>query len=31
MPMCVLNQMQSFGFPSYKGKNTIASWSMSFR
>jgi hypothetical protein len=31
MPMCVLNQMQSFGFPQYKGKNTIASWSMSFR
>jgi hypothetical protein len=31
MPVCVLNQMQSFGFPSYKGKNTIASWSMSFR
>jgi hypothetical protein len=31
MPMCVLNQMQSFGFPAYKGKNTIASWSMSFR
>ena len=31
MPMCILNQMQSFGFPAYKGKNTIASWSMSFR
>jgi hypothetical protein len=31
MPMCMLNQMQSFGFPAYKGKNTIASWSMSFR
>jgi hypothetical protein len=31
MPMCVLSQMQSFGFPAYKGKNTIASWSMSFR
>jgi serine/threonine-protein kinase len=31
MPMCVLNQMQSFGFPAYKGKNTIAGWSMSFR
>jgi serine/threonine protein kinase len=30
-PVCILNQMQSFGFPSYKGKNTIASWSMSFR
>lgn len=31
MPMCVLSQLQSFGFPAYKGKNTIASWSMSFR
>ncbi len=31
MSVCVLNQMQSFGFPQYKGKNTIASWSMSFR
>jgi len=31
LPMCILNQMQSFGFPSYKGKNTIASWSMSIR
>jgi len=31
MPMCVLNQMRTFRFPSYKGKNTIASWSMSFR
>ncbi len=31
MPVCVLNQMQSFGFPAYRGKNTIASWSMSFR
>ena len=31
MPVCVLNQMQTFGFPQYKGKNTIASWSMSFR
>ena len=31
MPVCILNQMQSFGFPSYKGINTIASWSMSFR
>jgi eukaryotic-like serine/threonine-protein kinase len=30
-PVCVLNQMQSFGFPPYKGKSTIASWSMSFR
>ncbi|HEX7599156.1 MAG TPA: serine/threonine-protein kinase [Polyangia bacterium] len=28
---CVFNQMQGFGFPSYKGKNTIASWSMSIR
>ena len=31
MPVCVLNQMQTFGFPAYKGKNTIATWSMSFR
>ena len=31
IPVCILNQMQSFGFPSYKGKNTIAGWSMSFR
>jgi hypothetical protein len=31
MPMCILSQMQSFPFPSYKGRNTIASWSMSFR
>jgi hypothetical protein len=31
MPICVLNQMQTFGFPAYKGKNTIANWSMSFR
>lgn len=31
LAMCILNQMQSFSFPSYKGKNTIASWSMSFR
>jgi hypothetical protein len=31
VPMCFLSQMQSFGFPAYKGKNTIASWSMSFR
>jgi len=31
VPVCILNQMQSFGFPQYKGKNTIASWSMSFR
>jgi hypothetical protein len=31
LPNCILNQMQSFGFPSYKGKNTIASWSMSIR
>jgi serine/threonine-protein kinase len=31
LPMCILNQMQSFGFPAYKGKSTIASWSMSIR
>ncbi len=29
--VCIMNQMQAFGFPQYKGKNTIASWSMSFR
>jgi hypothetical protein len=29
--ICIMNQMQSFGFPQYKGKSTIASWSMSFR
>jgi hypothetical protein len=28
---CVMDQMQTFGWPQYKGKNTIASWSMSFR
>ncbi len=31
LPGCILKQMQSFGFPSYKGKKTIASWSMSLR
>jgi len=31
LPMCIWNQMQGFGFPPYKGKNTIASWSMSIR
>jgi hypothetical protein len=31
LPMCILNQMQSFGFPPYKGKPTIANWSMSLR
>jgi serine/threonine protein kinase len=31
MAVCILNQMQSFGFPVYKGKNTIAGWSMSFK
>jgi hypothetical protein len=28
---CIFNSMQSFGFPSYKGKPTIANWSMSLR
>jgi serine/threonine protein kinase len=28
---CIYNQMQSFGFPSYNGVKTIASWSMSLR
>jgi eukaryotic-like serine/threonine-protein kinase len=31
MANCIMNQMQSFGWPQYRGKNTIASWSMSFR
>lgn len=31
LPMCILSQMQSFGFPPYKGKPTIANWSMSLR
>jgi eukaryotic-like serine/threonine-protein kinase len=31
LPMCILNSMQSFGFPPYKGKPTIANWSMSLR
>jgi hypothetical protein len=31
MASCIMSQMQSFGWPPYKGKNTIASWSMSFR
>ena len=31
LPVCILRQMQSFGFPPYKGKQTIASWSMSIR
>lgn len=30
-PACVLGRMQSFGFPSYNGKKTIASWSMAMR
>ncbi len=30
-PACVLGKMQSFGFPSYNGKKTIASWSMAMR
>jgi serine/threonine protein kinase len=28
---CIKDQMQSFGWPQYKGKKTIANWSMSFR
>jgi hypothetical protein len=31
MASCIMSQMQSFGWPQYRGKNTIASWSMSFR
>jgi hypothetical protein len=30
-PACVLGRMQSFGFPSYNGKKTVASWSLSMR
>jgi hypothetical protein len=30
-PSCVLGRMQSFGFPSFNGRKTIASWSMSMR
>ncbi len=30
-PGCVLSRMQSFGFPSYNGSKTIASWSLSMR
>jgi len=30
-PACVLGKMQSFAFPPYNGKKTIASWSMSMR
>ena len=30
-PACVLGRMQGFGFPSYNGKKTIASWSLSMR
>jgi hypothetical protein len=30
-PACVLGRMQTFGFPSYNGKKTIASWSLSMR
>ncbi len=28
---CVFNQMQTFGFPSWRGKKTIANWSMSMK
>jgi hypothetical protein len=30
-PACVLARMQTFGFPSYAGKKTVASWSLSLR
>jgi hypothetical protein len=30
-PGCVLDRMQSFGFPSFNGKKTVASWSLSMR
>jgi hypothetical protein len=28
---CILSRMQSFGFPSFNGRKTLASWSMSMR
>jgi hypothetical protein len=28
---CILGRMQSFGFPSFNGRKTLASWSMSMR
>lgn len=31
LPACVLAKMQTFGFPSYDGNKTVASWSMSMR
>jgi hypothetical protein len=30
-PACVLGRMQGFGFPSFNGKKTVASWSLSMR
>lgn len=30
-PGCVLGRMQGFGFPSFKGAKTIASWSLTMR
>jgi hypothetical protein len=30
-PGCVLGRMQSFGFPSFNGKRTVASWSLSMK
>ena len=30
-PQCLLGRMQSFGFPSFNGKKTLAAWSMSMR
>jgi hypothetical protein len=28
-PSCILGRMQSFNFPTFNGKKTLASWSMS--
>jgi serine/threonine protein kinase len=30
-PACVLGRMQTFGFPSFNGKKTVASWSLSMK
>jgi serine/threonine protein kinase len=30
-PSCILGRMQSFNFPSFNGKKTLASWSLSMR
>jgi hypothetical protein len=30
-PACVLGRMQGFGFPSFNGKKTVASWALSLK